>query len=167
MRRLETVLNRFVPVALVLLFVMGSSCSNNSRYAEWVDECREIRLDVGRWTNNVRVIAFLTDDVTLEELDSLERDIEGWDRVDGAEYFSKADAVEEFKLLFVDQPDLIAQVEEDPGILPASLRIRTTLGTDHSIIVDRLVVRRGIREVSAADPAVDDLEARAASLGCP
>ncbi|MEE9206431.1 MAG: permease-like cell division protein FtsX [Acidimicrobiia bacterium] len=120
--------------------------------------------DIGRWDDNVRVIAFLSDDLTLEDIDILQQDIQGWDQVDGIEYFSKAEALEEFRELFADQQSLIDVVEEDPSILPASLRIRPVAAADYSAITDRLVVIPGIREVSAADEAIDALVARSERL---
>ena len=120
--------------------------------------------DIGRWDDNVRVIAFLSDDLTLEEIDALQQDIQSWDQVDAIEYFSKAEALDEFRELFADQQSLVDVVEEDPSILPASLRIRPTAAADYSAITDRLVVIPGIREVSAADEAIDALVARSSRL---
>jgi len=120
--------------------------------------------DIGRWDDNVRVIAFLGDDLTLEDIDALQLDIQGWEQVEGIEYFSKAEALDEFRELFVDQQSLIDVVEEDPSILPASLRIRPAAAADYSVITDRLVVIPGIREVSAADEAIDALVARSDRL---
>jgi len=120
--------------------------------------------DIGRWDDNVRVIAFLSDDLALEEIDALQQDIQGWEQVEGIEYFSKAEALDEFRELFADQQSLIDVVEEDPSILPASLRIRPGAAADYSAITDRLVVIPGIREVSAADEAIDALVARSERL---
>lgn len=120
--------------------------------------------DIGRWDDNVRVIAFLSDDLTLEDIDTLQQDIQAWDQVEGIEYFSKAEALDEFRELFADQQSLVDVVEEDPSILPASLRIRPGAAADYSAITDRLVVIPGIREVSAADEAIDALVARSDRL---
>jgi len=120
--------------------------------------------DIGRWDDNVRVIAFLSDDLALEGIDALQQDIQGWEQVEGIEYFSKAEALDEFRELFADQQSLVDVVEEDPSILPASLRIRPGAAADYSAITDRLVVIPGIREVSAADEAIDALVARSERL---
>ncbi len=120
--------------------------------------------DIGRWDDNVRVIAFLSDDLALEEIDALQQDIQSWEQVEGIEYFSKAEALDEFRELFADQQSLVDVVEEDPSILPASLRIRPGAAADYSAITDRLVVIPGIREVSAADEAIDALVARSERL---
>ncbi len=120
--------------------------------------------DIGRWDDNVRVIAFLSDDLTLEDIDVLQQELQGWEQVDSVDYFSKAEALDEFRELFADQQSLIDIVEEDPSILPASLRIRPGAAADYSAITDRLVVIPGIREVSAADEAIDALVARSDRL---
>ncbi|NIY42522.1 MAG: hypothetical protein GWN22_02480, partial [Gemmatimonadetes bacterium] len=71
--------------------------------------------DIGRWDDNVRVIAFLSDDLTLEEIDVLQQDILSWEQTEGVRYFSKAEALDEFRELFADQQSLIEVVEEDPS----------------------------------------------------
>jgi len=120
--------------------------------------------DIGRWDDNVRVIAFLSDDLSLEDVDSIQLQIQQWDEVREVVYFSKAEALVEFRELFADQQSLIDVVEEDPSVLPASLRIAPVQAADYSTITDRLVVIPGIREVSAADEAIDALVARSSRL---
>lgn len=120
--------------------------------------------DIGRWDDNVRVIAFLSDDLTLDDITALQTQIQQWDEVAGVVYFSKAEALVEFRELFADQRSLIEVVEEDPSVLPASLRIAPVEAADYSRITDRLVVIPGIREVSAADEAIDALVARSDRL---
>jgi cell division transport system permease protein len=120
--------------------------------------------DIGRWDDNVRVIAFLSDDLSLEDVDAIQADIQQWEEVKAVVYFSKAEALVEFRELFADQQSLIDVVEEDPSVLPASLRIAPVQAADYSTITDRLVVIPGIREVSAADEAIDALVARSSRL---
>lgn len=120
--------------------------------------------DIGKWDDNVRVIAFLTDDLTLEDIDSLQREIQTWPEVDGVVYFSKSEALEEFRELFAEETSLIEVVEEDPSTLPASLRIRPIEAGDYSQIVDRLVSIPGVRQVSAAEDAIDALVMRSARM---
>lgn len=120
--------------------------------------------DIGRWDDNVRVIAFLSDDLSLEEVDAIQADIQQWEEVESVVYFSKAEALVEFRELFADQQSLIDVVEEDPSVLPASLRIAPVQASDYSTITDRLVVIPGVRDVSAADEAIDALVARSSRL---
>jgi cell division transport system permease protein len=120
--------------------------------------------DIGRWDDNVRVIAFLSDDVGLDEVDRLMAEVQQWDEVDSVVYFSKAEALVEFRELFADQQSLLQVVEEDPSILPASIRIRPTEAADYRAISERLVVISGIQRVSAADEAIDALVQRSSRL---
>src|SRR3990172_3431537 len=120
--------------------------------------------DIGRWDDNVRVIAFLSDDLSLEDVDSIQLQIQQWDEVREVVYFSKAEALVEFRELFADQQSLIDVVEEDPSVLPASLRIAPVQASDYSTITNRLFVIPRIREVSAADEAIDALVARSSRL---
>lgn len=120
--------------------------------------------DIGRWDDNVRVIAFLSDDLTLDDINALQAQIQQWDEVSGVVYFSKSEALDEFRELFADQQSLIDVVEEDPSVLPASLRIAPVEAADYSTITDRLVVIPGIVQVSAADEAIDALVARSDRL---
>lgn len=116
--------------------------------------------DIKLWDNNVRVIAFLSDDITLDDVDSLQQEIQQWEQVSEVVYFSKSEALEEFRDLFADEQSLIDVVEEDPSILPASLRISPTTAADYKAIADRLVVLPGVQDVEAADEAIDSLVLR-------
>jgi len=120
--------------------------------------------DIGRWDDNVRVIAFLNDDLSLDEVNALQSQIQAWEEVENVVYFSKSQALVEFRELFKDQQSLIDVVEEDPSILPASLRIAPKEAAEYSTITDRLVVIPGIQQVSAADEAIDALVARSSRL---
>jgi cell division transport system permease protein len=120
--------------------------------------------DIGRWDENVRVIAFLSDDLSLDDIDSLQAQIQQWDDVEAVTYFSKAQALDEARQMFADQPPVLSVVEEDPSILPASLRIAPVQAADYSAIRDRLVVIPGVREVTSADDAIDVLVARSNRL---
>lgn len=120
--------------------------------------------DISRWDDNVRVIAFLSDDMSFDEVTRLMGDVDQWSEVDSVFYFSKAEALIEFRELFADQRSLLMVVEEDPAILPASIRIRPTEAADYREISDRLVVVPGIQRVSAADEAIDALVQRSSRL---
>ncbi|OFW52273.1 MAG: hypothetical protein A2146_06495 [Actinobacteria bacterium RBG_16_67_10] len=120
--------------------------------------------DIGRWDENVRVIAFLTDDLSLDDVTALQSEIQGWDEVEDVVYFSKSEALQEFHELFADQQSLIDVVDADPSILPASLRIAPKEAAEYSTITDRLVVIPGVQKVSAADEAIDALVARSSRL---
>jgi cell division transport system permease protein len=120
--------------------------------------------DISRWDDNVRVIAFLSDDMSFDEVTRLMGEVDQWSEVASVFYFSKAEALIEFRELFADQRSLLMVVEEDPAILPASIRIRPTEAADYRAISDRLVVVPGIQRVSAADEAIDALVQRSSRL---
>jgi len=120
--------------------------------------------DIGRWDDNVRVIAFLSDELTVEDVAALQSEVASWDAVEDVVYFSKSQALEEFREMFADQLSLIEVVEEDPSTLPASIRIKPTEAGDYSAIRNQLAVVPGIREVSAADEAIDALVTRSNRL---
>jgi len=120
--------------------------------------------DIGRWDDNVRVIAFLTDDLSSEDLATLTAEVFSWEEVDEVVYFSKADAFDEFRELFEDDEVLLNVVEDDPSVLPASLRIKPVEAGGYSAIVDRMVIQPGVLKVSAAEEAIDALVARSNSM---
>lgn len=120
--------------------------------------------DIGRWDDNVRVIAFLTDDLPTDQVAALQAEVTGWEEVDEVIYYSKADALEEFRGLFEDDEVLLDVVEEDPSVLPPSLRVKPVEAGGYSAIVDRMVAMPGVLEVSAAEEAIDALVARSNSM---
>jgi cell division transport system permease protein len=147
------VASAIVAVLVTLVLVFGAIVLRWS-----IDE------DIGRWDDNVRVIAFLSDELSVEEVTALQNEVAGWESVEDVVYFSKAQALEEFREMFADQPSLIEVVEEDPSTLPASLRIKPAEAADYSEIRNQLAVVPGVREVSAADEAIDALVTRSNRL---
>ena len=117
--------------------------------------------DLKLWDEDVRVIAYLSDAVTGDEVTSLQNEISSWDTVEEVLYFSKTQALEEARVLLADEnPEALAIIEEDPSILPTSLRIKPTEATAYKEIRDRLVVLPGVREVQVADESIDALVQR-------
>lgn len=120
--------------------------------------------DIARWDDNVRVIAFLNDDVPAEGVDRLMGDVQAWEEVDSVFYFSKAEALLEFREMFHDNPSMLQIVDGDPAILPASIRIRPVEAANYTAIHERLVVRPEVRHVNAASEAIDALVQRSSRL---
>ena len=89
-----------------------------------------------RWQNGVHVVVFLDDRVTTTAHRQLEESLESYPEVRTVEYFSKSEAEEEFKTLFRDQPELLAEVDYE--ILPSSLRINLNNPSDYTLIINRL-----------------------------
>jgi cell division transport system permease protein len=151
--------NALVVVSAVVAVLVTLTLFFSAAVVRW-----SIDQDIGRWDDNIRVIAFLNDDLSLDEVSALQGEIQSWEEVDSVVYFSKADALNEFRELFADQPSLIEVVEEDPSTLPASLRVRPFEASDYTQITNRLVVIPGVRQVSSADEAIDALVTRSSRL---
>jgi cell division transport system permease protein len=98
-----------------------------------------------QWESKVEVSAFLLDDITQGELGTLQTDILNMDQVENVTYVSKADAFEEFKKLYRNQPELYESISEDA--LPASLRIKLTDAK----------YAAGVKAVIEGRPGVDDV----------
>jgi cell division transport system permease protein len=151
--------NALVVVSAVVAVLVTLTLFFSAAVVRW-----SIDQDIGRCDDNIRVIVFLNDDLSLDEVSALQEEIQGWEEVDSVVYFSKADALNEFRELFADQPSLIEVVEEDPSTLPASLRVRPLEAGDYTQITNRLVVIPGVRQVSSADEAIDALVTRSSRL---
>ena len=62
---------------------------------------------------------------------------------------------EEFKNLFKDQPELLAEV--DYKILPASLRINLNDPSDYKLIIERMDGNPAVKEIRASGEAIERL----------
>ncbi len=85
-----------------------------------------VRSNTSRWEDGVRLVAFLQQELSFQAVAALTEEVRTWDGVDEVIYFSKSDAFEEAMELFEDEPALREVIEEDPTVLPASLRIKPT-----------------------------------------
>ena len=149
-RRNPLVVASAVVVVLVMLVLFFGSI-----LVRW-----SIQRDIGAWDDNVRVIAFLGDDQGPEQIAALRQEIASWETVADVVFFDKAQALAEFNEMFADEPSMLEVVQEDPSVLPASLRIRPTTAADYGQIRDRLAVLSGIQQVEAADDTIDAMVLR-------
>ena len=108
-----------------------------------------------RWQNGVHVVVFLDDRVTTTAHRQLEESLESYPEVRTVEYFSKSDAEEEFKTLFRDQPELLAEVDYE--ILPSSLRINLNNPYDYTLIIDRLDGNPAVKDIRTSGEAIERL----------
>ena len=108
-----------------------------------------------RWQNGVHVVVFLDDRVTTTAHKPLEASLESYPEVRTVEYFSKSEAEEEFKTLFRDQPELLAEVDYE--ILPSSLRINLNNPSDYTLIIDRLDGNPAVKEIRTSGEAIERL----------
>lgn len=115
------------------------------------------RVNTEQWQEDVRVIGFLSND--FRDVEGLQSEIRGWDEVEEVIYFSPNEAVEEAKRMFSDDPRMLGVIEDSPGIIPASLRVRPVDLNDYDTITQRLTNSPGISDVISADEAVKQIAA--------
>ena len=108
-----------------------------------------------RWQNGIHVVVFLDDRVTTTAHKQLETSLEDYPEVRTVDYFSKPEAEEEFKALFKDQPELLAEVDYE--ILPASLRINLNNPSDYKLIIERLDGNPAVKEIRTSGEAIERL----------
>jgi cell division transport system permease protein len=108
-----------------------------------------------RWQNGVHVVVFLDDRVTTTAHKQLEESLESYPEVRTVDYFSKLEAEEEFKVLFKDQPELLAEVDYE--ILPSSLRINLNDPSDYTLITERLDGNPAVKEIRSSGEAIERL----------
>ena len=108
-----------------------------------------------RWQNGIHVVVFLDDRVTTTAHKQLETSLEDYPEVRTVDYFSKPEAEEEFKVLFKDQPELLAEVNYE--ILPASLRINLNDPSNYKLIIERLEGNPAVKEIRTSGEAIERL----------
>lgn len=96
-------------------------------------------------TRKVEVAVFLSRDVTPPARDSIQNDLTGMPEVASVEYESKEDAYERFKILFRDEPEIVANTT--PDALPESFRVKLKDPNEFPVVRDRLDGRPGIAEI--------------------
>jgi len=114
-----------------------------------------VRLNTLQWAEDVRVIAYIRDDVAAVSVQELQAEVSGWEEVSDVFFVSKADALEEARVLLANQPATLRVIEENPDIVPASLRVQPVNADDYSTIVVRLQGTPGLLRVQSAGPAID------------
>jgi len=108
-----------------------------------------------RWQSGIHVVVFLDDRVTTTAHKQLETSLEDYPEVRTVDYFSKPEAEEEFKVLFRDQPEILAEVDYE--ILPASLRINLNNPSDYKLIIERLDGNPAVKEIRTSGEAIERL----------
>ena len=111
--------------------------------------------NTSRWQNGVHVVIFLDDRVTTTAHKQLQESLETYPEVRMVEYFTKAEAADEFKLLFKDQPELIQEVDFER--LPSSLRVNLNNPGDYELIIERMEGNPAVKEIRASGEAIDRL----------
>ena len=111
--------------------------------------------NTSRWQNGVHVVIFLDDRVTSTAHKQLQETLENYPEVRMVEYFTKSEAMDEFKILFKDQPELLQEVDFD--ILPTSLRINLNNPADYKLIIERMEGNAAVKEIRASGEAIERL----------
>jgi cell division transport system permease protein len=114
-----------------------------------------VRVNTLQWAQDVRVIAFLQDDMTATGTDDLQQEVSTWPQVQDVFYVSKPDAHEEALVLFSNDDAMLRVLGENPDLLPASLRVQPVDPEDYDLIVTRLESTPGVLQVESADDAID------------
>jgi len=107
------------------------------------------------WADDVRVIAFLRDDMPVEGVADLQAEIRSWPEVEEVTFFSKAEALVEAQELLANQPAALRVINENPDIVPASIRVRPIEPDAYQTIVVRLTGTPGLVEVRSAGDAIE------------
>ena len=108
-----------------------------------------------RWQNGIHVVVFLDDRVTTTAHKQLQESLGSYPEVRTVDYFSKPEAQEEFKALFKDQPELLAEVDYE--ILPSSLRINLNDPSNYNLIIERLDGNPAVKEIRTSGEAIERL----------
>ena len=114
-----------------------------------------VRVNTLQWAQDVRVIAFLQDDMTAAGTDDLQQEVSSWPQVQDVFYVSKPDAHSEALVLFSNDDAMLRVLGENPDLLPASLRVQPVDPEDYDLIVTRLESTPGVLQVESADDAID------------
>jgi cell division transport system permease protein len=114
-----------------------------------------VRVNTLQWAEDVRVIAFLQDDMTAEGTAELQTEVAGWPQVADVFYVSKPEAFDEAVILFSNDEAMLRVLEENPDLLPASLRVQPADPEDYDLIVTRLESTPGVAKVESAGDAID------------
>jgi cell division transport system permease protein len=115
------------------------------------------RINTVRWEQDVRVIAFLRDE--FRDVEALRDEVAGWEDVAEVIIFSKADAQQEALEMLANNSSAKRLIEERPGILPASIRVRPVDLDQYDPIVQRLQSSPGVSNIITAGPQIAALAA--------
>jgi cell division transport system permease protein len=105
--------------------------------------------------DQVEVSVFLQDDITPAERDDIRTTLEQLEVVKGVAYVTKEEALEEFKDIYRDQPELTENVTED--VLPASFRVQLTDPNRVDVIRARFEKNPAVDEVVDQQKTVERL----------
>ncbi len=82
----------------------------------------QVNLMKGYWTGKIEVSIYLRNDVTQEQRDQLQAELQAMPEVERVQFESREEAFERFKQQFKDSKDLIETTS--PEVLPESFRVK-------------------------------------------
>src|SRR5918911_407065 len=104
---------------------------------------------------SVSITAFFPDDATEQNMEETRRSVESYPEVEGVTYISKGEALERFKEMMSDQPDIYQGISSD--VLPASLEIQLKDPRSSQAVADKLRDNEGFKELSYPQQTVERL----------
>jgi cell division transport system permease protein len=107
------------------------------------------------WEAKVEVSVFLLDTATQNEIDDIQSTLIGYDEVEEVTFVSKAEAYEEFKRIYRNQPELYETLPEDS--LPASFRVKLHNADDAEEIDARIEGAPGVEEARTGGEVIKRL----------
>ncbi len=116
-----------------------------------------VRLNTVQWSEDVRVSAYIRNDVSPSGIADMQAEMESWPEVDEVFFMSRADSLEEARILLANRPAALRVIEEDPSIIPASLRIKPVDASDYKSIVIQAEALPGILRVESAGEVIDGM----------
>jgi cell division transport system permease protein len=121
---------------------------------------REVTLVADDWIGQIEVSIFLCDgqrcpEITPEQQIDLEAQLKAEPIVNTVSFESKEDAYTRFVELFDNQPDLVATL--NPGVLPASFRVKLTDPERFAVIADRFDAFPGVEAIVDQREVLDRL----------
>ncbi len=117
-----------------------------------------VRVNTLLWQEGEHVVVFLKDiEDGISDADhrSLMGEIQGWSEVSSVRYVDKAEAWEEFQIIFADSPSLLDI--SDQSIVPASLRIRLSEIERYRDIEFRLDGQPAVRKIVSPGEVIERL----------
>lgn len=116
-----------------------------------------VRINTLQWAEDVRVSAYIRDDVSPSGIAELQAEMESWPEVDEVFFMSKTESLKEARVLLANRPAALRVIEDDPSIVPASLRIKPVNPDDYQTIVTRAEAMPGLLSVESAAEAIDGM----------
>ncbi len=104
---------------------------------------------------SVSITAFFPDDATEQNMEETRRSVESYPEVEGVTYISKGEALERFKEMMSDQPDIYQGISSD--VLPASLEIQLKDPRSSQAVADKLRDNEGFKELSYPQQTIERL----------